>query len=278
MFVQIMRMEREKIMLRWSFWVGLCVALLPGILFLIIAFYIGRSVIPVKELVWPGGVVLMLAYANGYFAGTAYSVYLLAGVIGMALAQEYTWRTMQLWLSRGISRRLLLTCKFLIALLATLVVGVAYLLVGCIISLFLAMQSGGGIAFAWGDIVSVFLDMLRTTYGMLPYVALTFLLVILLRSPLAIVGVLIYIIGIELTCSLVLPLLGPAFASIPHYLPIGLAQEMTNLNYASVQIPLQVISGNGLADPLSATIGIALYTLVLFALALWLFQHQDLAN
>jgi ABC-2 type transport system permease protein len=278
MFWQIMHMEQEKIVGRKPFWIGLILALLPGLLFLIIAFRVGGNTIPVKYVTWPGGIVTMLAYANGYAAGTGYSIYLLAGVVGVALAQEYSWRTMQLWLSRGVSRKLLLTCKFLVAMLASLLVGIAYLLAGCIVSLFLSAQLGNGIAFSWSDLGPALLSMLRTTYGIFPYVGLTFLLVTLFRSPIAIFAVLIYLMGIEPLLSFVLPLLGQNFAAIPHYLPVGLAQEMSNLNYAAWHLPVQVAGGGGFADPLIATICIAVYTLALFALSLWIFNRQDLAN
>ncbi len=276
MFWNILHMESDKLFLRRMLWLGLIIALIPGLIFFFVSFYVGRQTISPIILIWPGGIATMMAWANGYFGGTGYAVYLLAIVIGLVTAQEYSWRTMQVWLSHGISRPLLLSAKFVIALTATLFVSLAFLLVGTILSLVFAYQLHGSVSIHFGDTAFALLSMLRTAYGMLPYVALAFLLIVMFRSTAAIVGVPVFMLGVELPLSFILPALGSNFAHVEQYLPIGLAQTMSAQNYDAAHLVTQTLGGGGQANPLVAALVIAVYTLVFFGMALWIFQRQDL--
>jgi ABC-type transport system involved in multi-copper enzyme maturation permease subunit len=278
MFANVLRLESDKLFRRWLLWIGLIITLIPGIAFLLISFNVGRGTIPTQILIWPGGIVTMLGFANGYGAGFGYAVYLLAVVMGTVTAQEYSWRTMQVWLSRGVSRSLLLSTKFLLALFATLLISLVFLLVGSVISIILAYQLHGGVNINQVDVVQALLSALRTAYGMLPYVALTLLLVVVTRSLVAIGGVMVFMLGIELPLSFILPAFGKNFAVIVQYLPSGLAQTMNAQNYTAAKLTAQTFGGAGQTDPLIAVICIALYTLVLFGISLWIFQKQDLTN
>jgi len=271
-------MESDKLFRRRMFWIGLIIALLPGMIFFFVSFYVGRQTVSPSFVTWPGGIASMLAWANGFSGGTGYAVYLLAIVLGLVTAQEYSWRTMQLWLSNGVSRPLLLGAKFVLGLVATLIVSLAFLLVGTILSLIFAYQLHGGISVHAGDIALALLSTLRTGYGMLPYVALAFLLIVVFRTPAAVGGVPLFMLAVELPLSLILPALGSGFAHVAQYLPVGLAQTMSMQNYSDAHLAAQALDGSGHASPLAATIGIAIYTLVLFGIALWMFQRQDLAN
>lgn len=277
MFWNLLHMESDKLFRRRMLWLGLIIALMPGMIFFFVSFYVARQIISPSFLTWPGGIASMLAWANGYLGGTGYAVYLLTIVLGLVTAQEYSWRTMQLWLSNGVPRPQLLGAKFVLALAATLIVGLAFLLVGTLISLIFAYQLHGGLSIHAGDIALAFLSTLRTAYGMLPYVALAFLLMVVFRSPAAVGGVPLFMLAVELPLSLILPALGSGFAHIAQYLPIGLAQTMSIQNYAGAHLPAQTLGG-GQANPLAAAIGITIYTCVLFGIALWMFQRQDLAN
>ncbi|HKF37327.1 MAG TPA: hypothetical protein VKB35_10545, partial [Ktedonobacteraceae bacterium] len=116
-----------------------------------------------------------------------------------------------------------------------------------------------------------------TTYAMLPYAALTFLLATVSRSTVvAIGGGLAFVAVVETTLINTLPLLGQNFARIVQYLPSGLASALNSQNFAiakvaAAQNPLQ-------PGPVVAIIGIALYTLVSCGIALWVFQRQDLTS
>lgn len=278
MFWNLLHMESDKLFRRRMFWIGLIIALLPGMIFFFVSFYVARQTIAPSFVIWPGGIASMMAWANGYSGGTGYAVYLLAIVLGLVTAQEYSWRTMQLWLSNGVSRPLLLGAKFVLALVATLIASLAFFLVGTILSLIFAYQLHGGVSVQGGEVALAFLSTLRTAYGMLPYVALAFLLIVGLRTPAAVGGVPLFMLAVELPLSFILPALGSGFAHVAQYLPIGLAQAMSRQNYADAHLPVQALGGGGQVSPLMATIVIAIYTLVLFGMAQWMFQRQDLAN
>jgi len=278
MFWNLLHLESDKLFRRRMLWIGLIITLIPGLIFFFVSFYAGRQVISPTSLIWPGGIASMMAWANGYTGGTGYAVYLLAIVIGLVTAQEYSWRTMQLWLSHGVSRTLLLSAKFVMALAATLLVSLVFLLIGSILSIVFAYQLHGSVSVHFGDVVLALLSTLRTAYGMLPYVALAFLLIVVFRATAAIACVPIFMLGIELPLSFLLPALGHGFARVAQYLPIGLAQTMSAQNYTAAHLTVQMLGGGGQANPLVAAICIAIYTLVFFGLALWIFQRQDLAN
>jgi ABC-type transport system involved in multi-copper enzyme maturation permease subunit len=279
MFWNVLHLESDKIFRRLLLWAGLLIALAPMVVFLLVAFTAGRGVIPTKTLMWPGGIATVLAFANGYFPGVGYGVYLLAVVIGLVTSQEYSWRTMQLWLSHGITRSLLLGVKFVVALLVVFVIVLAFFLVGGIISMVFAYQLHGSIDFAHVNGVQLLLSYLRTVYGMLPYAALTLLLVVVTRSAAAAIGGLVlFMMAIELPLSLLLPLLGQNYAHIAQYLPAGLAQTMNIQNDIAAKLSVQTIISSGQSSLLAATICIALYTLLFFGLALWVFRQQNLAS
>lgn len=278
MFWNLLHMESDKLFRRRIFWLGLIIALLPGMIFFFVSFYVARQTIPPSSVIWPGGIASMMAWANGYAGGTGYAVYLLAIVLGLVMAQEYSWRTMQLWLSNGVPRPLLLAAKFVLALVATLLTSLAFFLVGTILSLIFAYQLHGGVSVHVGEVALAFLSTLRTAYGMLPYVALAFLFIVVFRTPAAVGGVPLFMLAVELPLSFILPALGSGFAHVAQYLPIGLAQAMSRQNYADAHLPVQALGGGGQVSPLVATIVIAVYTVVLFGMAQWMFQRQDLAN
>src|SRR5579872_741368 len=279
MFWNVLHLESDKVFRRLLLWVGLVIALAPMIIFLFIAFNAGRGVIPTNVLIWPGGIATVLAFANGYFPGVGYGVYLLAVVIGMVTAQEYSWRTMQLWLSHGIARPLLLGMKFLLALLVVMLIVLAFFLVGGIISIVFAYQLQGTVDFSHVDVLQLLLSYLRTVYGMLPYAALTLLMVVVTRSAAAAIGGLVlFMLAIELPLSLLLPLLGTNYGRIAQYLPAGLAQTMNIQNDIAAKMVVQTLVSSGQPSPLAAVICIAAYTLLFFGIALWIFQHQNLTN
>ncbi len=238
----------------------------------------GNSPLYVTQfLYWPHGLIYALGYATGYASWTSYGTFLLIVLVGVLLAQEYSWRTLNLWLSHGVPRPLLLLAKFVLSLVpALLIVFVCLLTVGGL-SAFFSFLVQGTVNLHSVDYAQLILSYLRTTYSMLPYAALTFLLAAVSRSAVvAVGGGLAFVLVLETTLINVLPLLGQNFARTVQYLPSGLASALNSQNLAIAketvtQSPLQ-------PGPFVATIGIAVYTLIFCGAAMWVFQHQDLAN
>ena len=279
MFWNILHMESEKTFKRRLFWLGLLV-LAALIAFFYTIFYAFRGSIPASGtqfLFWPRGLIYALGYASGYASWTSYGTYLLITLVGVVTAQEYSWRTLQLWLSHGVPRSLLLAAKFLLSLLpALLIVFVCLLTVGGLSAVF-SFQAHGIVNTRDVDVVQLVLSYLRTTYSMLPYAALTFMLAVMSRSAvMAVGGGLAFVAVAETALSNLLPLLGENFARIAQYLPSGLSSALNSQNYALAKMPIPQSALQ--PGPIAAVIGIALYTLVFCGIALWVFQRQDLAN
>ncbi len=279
MFWNLLRMESDKVFRRKLLWIGLVIAIAPMVIAFIALFHLSQSPSFAKYWIWPGGLTSALAFADGFSPGYGYSAYLLAVVVGVVTAQEYSWRTMQLWLSHGIPRPLLLLAKFTLSLVTVLLVVLAFLLVGGVTSLIFAYQLSGGIESSHVDIVQLFLNYLRTCYGILPYVGLTFLLVVMTRSAVvALAGTILFMLAVELPLTLLLPLLGANYAHIAQYLPAGLAQAMNDQNYSAAHLTATTYISAGHPSTPIAAICIAVYTLVLFGISLWMFQRQNLTN
>ncbi|HEY0755467.1 MAG TPA: ABC transporter permease [Ktedonobacteraceae bacterium] len=279
MFWHILRMESAKVFRRRLLWIGLPMALIPMVIAFISFFNLNHSASFSRYWVLPGGFTSALAFANGYSPGFGYAVYLLAVVVGVVTAQEYSWRTMQLWLSHGIPRTSLLLAKFVLSTAGILLTTLAFLLIGGLISLILTYQPHGGTNGDAFDSATLFLSYLRTCYAMLPYVSLTFLLVVLSRSAaVAISGLVLFMLALELPLTALLPLMGKGGALAAQFLPAGLAQSMNQQNYTAAHLTVTTLISAGHIAPLAAAACIALYTLTFFGSALWIFQRQNLTN
>lgn len=279
MFWNLMHLESDKTFRRRLPWVALTCVLVPTIIFLCAFYGAGKGFISPRYLTWPGGMITALAFANGYSPGYGYGVYVLAVVVGVVTAQEYTWRTMQLWLSHGVPRTRLLLAKFATALLAILVITAAFTLVGAIVSLILTFLRGSTIDLSLSTLGHLLLSILRTAYSMLPYAALAFLLAILSRSvAVAIAGVVLFMLAIELPLTVLLPLLGTPFGHIAQFLPTNLGQALNAQNYIGANLGVENLLTAGHTGVWAAVVGAAIYTLLLLGLTLRVFQRQDLTN
>src|SRR3989304_6247614 len=77
-------------------------------------------------ITWPGAIANALSFGGGNSLGGLLVIVL----IGAATAQEYTWRTMHLWLSRGIPRPVLLGAKFVALLVPIFLFVITPLIIG----------------------------------------------------------------------------------------------------------------------------------------------------
>lgn len=230
---------------------------------------------------WPGAILNALSFGGGSSLGGL----LIIVLIGTITAQEYTWRTMHLWLSRGVRRPVLLGAKFVALLLPILIFVITPLLIGGGITAIFTLQLDKSLPFGqiqWGHLA---LSILRTAYTILPYAAMTFMLAIVTRSTAAAIGVgLAYTLLIENLATSLFPILGGILRDIVVYLPGPLAQSILKLNQSALTSQIVSVSTeNGasavnLLAPTSAAIGIAIWTLLFLGIALWSFRRQDLSD
>jgi ABC-2 type transport system permease protein len=208
-------------------------------------------------------------------------------LVGAATAQEYTWRTMHLWLSRGLSREALIGAKFLAILIPLVLFVLTPLIVGGGVTAIFTLQIDKSLPLGQIDFWHLVMSVVRTTYTLLPYAALTFMLAIVFRSTAAAIGIsLAYTLLIEGVAATVFTLLGGIWRDIVVYLPGSLASVLMKLNSSGVMVGVStsVSSSEDTVNvtkslaPIPSAIGIALWSLAFLGLALLAFRRQDLSE
>jgi len=229
----------------------------------------GLNKIP-SLITWPGS----LAFSIRFAAGTKLLIIIFVGVV---TASEYGWRTYQVWLSRGVPRILLLGSKFISFFLPTLLVVSGALLAGGLISAIFSLLINDTLYLSQINFWLLGLDLFRTSYTLLPYAAITFLLAVATRSAAAAIG------GCAAYGLIVENLLGQSLAILPgkisqaaKYLPSNLMQSILNASWTPPSLMEEAVPG--LLSANQAAIGIGIITLVLVSLALWVFSRQDFSG
>jgi ABC-type transport system involved in multi-copper enzyme maturation permease subunit len=283
MFWNMLIIENHKLYKRAIIWAETAIMALGVVALNLLFFAITRmeSGNPMagqleESLVWPLG----LTQSLGLAAGPSLGGILIVILIGAITAQEYTWRTLQLWLSRGVPRGLFLTAKFIAALPATLLLTVTPLLAGGLITAVFSQMLLGKIPFGavdWGNLLSL---TLATAYTLLPYAALAFFLAVASRSTLITVGGgLAYTLLLEGIVVQLLTFAGGGWAEIGKYVPAGLAQGMLAIGSSTtVEVGGQMGPAIQYLEPGAAAVGIALYTVAFVALSIFVFRRQDLGG
>ncbi len=286
MFWNILSNEHTKILRRAMFWIelallALLVAGLYACLYAVFQLKLSdtggqamppEAVAQLKEsLVWPTALLNALGFAGGTGLGNLLVIVL----VGAVTAQEYTWRTMPLWLSHGVSRTALLGAKFGALLLPTLLIVCTPLVASGALTALFSWQLDGSLHLNQLNPGHLALSTLRTALTLLPYAALAFLLAVATRSTVAAVGGgVAYALIIEGLLSQILALVGGGAAQVVHYLPNGLSAALLTLNQANMTAGLKV-SASGIS-PEVAALGLVLYTLLFCSLAVVIFRRQDL--
>ncbi len=286
MFWQMLSMEQKKLNHRKILWLELALAAAAAVFIPLMIYLASQStnsnvVItadgPIEEMItWPGALIIGIDMLSGSGLGGLFIVVL----VGALTAQEYGWRTMQLWLSNGISRPALLLAKFTAVLLPALLLVLVAFAGGALVTGLITQNLLGSLPLAevaWGQAL---LSIGRTAYTLLPYAALTLLLAVASRSTVvAVGGGLAYTMLIEGAARQVLSFIGGIWGNVAQYLPGSLSNSLTALNRVSPvagsslisAVPNEVSAG-------TAVLGIALYTLLFVGLALFAFRRQDLGG
>lgn len=224
-----------------------------------------------QVITWPGALAFSLHIASG-------SKLLLIVFVGAVTASEYTWRTYQLWLSRGIPRAQLLAAKFVSLFVPVLLAVVAALVSGGLVSAIISLQINGALSLEKFNLLVFGMDIFRTAYTLLPYVGMTFLVAVATRSAVAAIGGCIaYGLIIENTLAQFFVLLPGSFGQIGKFLPSMLANSVMSLNWS----PPALMGENQtevLLTPGPAAIAIGIWTISLLILSVWSFSRQDFSE
>ena len=279
MFRNQLWIENQKNLRRKLLWIEI-VLLCAFVLFIFAGLYIAIQGTPDNVTItdsdlgkipllitWPGALPFSLRFAAG-------SKLLLIIFVGAVTASEYSWRTYQLWLSRGVPRNLLLESKFISIFLPIILVVTGTLVAGGLIGAIFSIHINGSLYIEQINFWLLGLDIFRTAYTLLPYVGITFYLAIATRSTVAAIG------GgagfgliVDSFLGEILLLMPGKIGEIAKYLPENLMQSLLRANWTPPALMEETIPG--LLTPIPAAIFIAIWTLIFFGLALWVFRRQD---
>ncbi len=290
MFRNILSVENTKILKRRMLWIEL------GILsaLIILLYTITYATLQTRNqesmdletrqailmiITWPSALINSLSFGGGNSLGGLLAIVL----VGTATAQEYTWRTMHLWLSRGLPRPMLMGAKFVALLVPIGLFVVTPLVIGGGLTAIFTLQIDKSLPFGQIHLWNLVMSVVRTAYTLLPYAALTFMLAIVTRSTAAAIGVsLAYTLLVEGVAGTIFTLLGGIWREIVVYLPGSLAAGLLKLNASAFSV--QVVSSGNTSEtikrlaPVPSAIGLAVWTIIFLGLAVLAFRRQDLSE
>lgn len=288
MFWQMSVIEQNKLFRRKILWVELGLMALAVIVMNVVIFIAlqatdlpdnvrveGSETIE-QYITWPGALINALNLAAGNNIGGMMVIILAGAMVG----QEYSWRTLSLWLSRGVSRPRLLGAKFVALLLPILLITLIPLLLGGLLTAIFSQQINGTVAYEQVNWSQLGLAALRTAYTLLPYASLAMLLAVASRSTMVVIGGgLAYTFIVEGIAIQLLGLMGGAWAKFGHYLPAGLTNGLMGTNASMVNVSVDDMEmAAPYLDPGTAAVGVALYVLLFLGLSILIFRRQDLGG
>jgi ABC-type transport system involved in multi-copper enzyme maturation permease subunit len=279
MFWNLFSMEHRKIFRRLTLWIGLILlSAFLAVSFIAENVYLAdlqtqpqvrpETIEEFKQLVTlPGALSTSLSFS------ASSGVFLVIILVGAMTAQEYPWRTVNLWVGHGAPRFSLIAAKFLSFLLPILCMVLVPLIVGGLCGGAATIYYFGRIDPARVDFGRIVAIALGTGYSLLTYAAITFFLAVLTRSAAATIGISFgYFLILENLIALVLWPLEGLWQKVGDSLPGMLASTWMMSLQESQKINIHS------ATFTSGVIGIAAYASVFFLLSALIFRRQDLGG
>ena len=269
MFLRLLAIETRKTLKHPALWIGLlALTSLLAFAILIDHLQIAKGYQPAK-----GGLEQDLLFGLAFFGWIGVLVYAITASVISAF--DYPDRSIQLWLTRGVTRPVLLFARLTTILFFSLLM-VCFTVVAILGLAVLSRSLFFGAVDTSNLNPSALLPViLRVFWCSLPYLALTVLFAIVSRSPLfAAGGTIVYGSVFELLALH----LSSKFPTLVQYLPISLAQVLqahnTTLDRAAAPLP---IDATVMSEP-RAMLLIGLIFIILSAVSLVIFSRQDLGG
>jgi ABC-type transport system involved in multi-copper enzyme maturation permease subunit len=276
--------ENTKLFRRALYWVGLAVLLgmglaIFGFLFAAVQIPALSANIPPEQIVmfkamltWPGSFYTALQLSWSSIGVGGLLAFLLVGVV---MAQEYPWRTLNLTVGHGTPRVLVLAAK-LLSIFTALAGWMAILMLSVgAFTAFTTGQMGESLDLGSVNIGHLGMSILRQLLALTPYVALTFCLAVATRSAVAAIGI------VAGSALIVEPLFiqlnmvtGGGLSGVAAYLPMMLSQSLLKAN----ELGAGMLDAGGGMNPETAAAAIAVYAGVFLLSAFVIFQRQDLSS
>lgn len=268
MFLRLLIIETRKTLKHPALWLGLA-----ALVFLLSSFVlISHLQVANGFHKSSGGLEKDLLSGLAFFNWIGVLVY---AVIGAVLAAfDYPDRSIQLWLTRGVTRPLLLFARLTVIMLFGL--GVVGFSVVSLLSLGILSRTlfFGTVDASNLNPVVLLPATLRVFWGAIPYLTLTALFAVATRSPLfAAGGTIVYGSVLEMLAIKA----GDKFPILVRYLPASLAQVLQTQNTLidrTAQLPVQV---DNMSQP-QAAFAIGVLFVLLSLTSLVIFSYQDLGG
>ena len=269
MFLKLLSIEATKLYSRLMTWVELILfsGMAGGAYLLLNVLRPGRSGLLLPD-------AINHSYLFSMVLGSSLGGLFFVVLVGAFVAQEYSWGTFSLLLSRGVRRSDLLLAKLLVLLPFAILIVILPFVVSGLVSAIFTYKAQGSLA-ALGQVNWVlFLEMIgMAALSLLPYGALAFLLAVLTHSPVVAIGITGgFSLIVENILIRMLALFGNPYAVIIPYLPTGMVYGLIS---GTGIIPSD---GMSLLAPFPAALGLGIYTLLFLGIAMWFFQRQDLGS
>lgn len=226
--------------------------------------------------------VLPASLSNGLGFIQNIAVFAITVLAVASMGVEYGWGTLRTALTRGTGRWQFLAAKAL----SLALVGVAGLLIlslaliaSSLLAAWLTLGDGRGLA-DFGEWSAAFAIFGKLVYALLPYVALGLFLTVLTSSSGPAVSLGMGYIVVELILVNVLSNLFDWFGTVSDYMlgPNITAWMVHEGARVTVGDSTIIGSSTDLPGTLHASLVLAAYIVILFALALWLFHRKDIAG
>jgi ABC-type transport system involved in multi-copper enzyme maturation permease subunit len=272
MFLRLLTIETRKLFKNPILWVEL------GILALIFVAYFTVRYVIIAEAVRNGlmntrGLELDLQVGLGLFGN--FSVLFYAATAAIISAYDYPDRSIQMWLTRGVPRALLLLARVVMILVVCLLLTIY--IIGMILALAMLMRAAflGGFTAQNLNWMQLILAVLRIFAASIPYLALTVLLGVISRSPLfAAGGTLVFVTVVEK----LLEGWSDNYPALIQFIPSHLAQLLQFNTYALDRTARPMILVGAYLNEPQAFLSIGILLLVFSALSLVIFSRQDLGG
>ncbi len=231
----------------------------------------GMDVGSIPPVSWPHGLVtgVVELLSPGFVGGIAAIV-----LVSSLWSSEMRWRTLHLWLGRGVSRTQMLVAKVVILVLPLLLVGGVGTVAAGGTSAALTLLAEGRISLQQVDGPQLVLGMLRSTLALMPVAALTLLVGVVVPSGVgSLGGALGYLLLGEQLLGTVLGLVG--VGEMARYLPIAVANNLVDHGRSMVHDaagPLMVM------DAATALVACMAWTAILLGVAIWSLRRRDLTG
>lgn len=266
MFLRQIYIETRKTFAQPALWLGLV-----GLTLLLGVFtFIEHTQIAHGSNSFQGGLESDLISALAFYSWIGSLVY---GVCAAVItANDYTDRSIQVWLARGLPRSVLLLTRLTVVFIFGFLLVIYVVLVSLILAALSRLAFFGRVDAALLDWLALGPAVLRVFSGALPYLALTVLVAILTRSPVySAAGTVIYATVLEGLLASQADRFPVLVRYLPGQLARGLLENLMDLNLAASPAMLTV------SEP-RAVLCLVVMSAALAVIALLVFTRQDLGG